>query len=534
MLATRLQPQEKSQMKVKLTPALRKAAEKTLGVNPNAGPAAYAAAIKKGIADGTMSAATVNALAGVKATAPAPAKKPAAKTATGTKAVTQADVDAMVQKAVSRAQIADTVSSTEVVTPAKAIGSGVRIRVKGAAENYETSRKSAHYPERMRATQAPHPFAGRQAKYGVKNLEEPSMLDKAVVGAWMKWCLNSEMQGKGIPANLMLTDHDKDLVLYAMHNYEWAGSVKGRANQEMMLKRTKMGDLHIKALLDDTVSGGIEITPSVFDDAIILYPVLYGELFPFVNLKQTVGRRIKGGSMLNPVITSGTPEGAPIQPIDTSAFFRGFDTPIQVASGAMQVGLDFEEDTPVDFGSAIIEKFQEVALQQFDRWVAVGNGVSEPLGIFNTPNITVILSDAGVAGPPTVSDYEGMLFGIQKQYRAQADAMVCFVSNDTTYARSRGIRVGATDQRRVFGMDYENYQTVGHPHKVQNDIPNSRICAVNLRRYRMYQRAGTTVRVETAGRQLALTNSKLIVVRMRYGGQLEDANAAAIMLDAAE
>ena len=43
----------------------------------------------------------------------------------------------------------------------------------------------------------------------------------------------------------------------------------------------------------------------------------------------------------------------------------------------------------------------------------------------------------------------------------------------------------------------------------------------NLEHYRMYRRQGLQVRVETAGRTLALGNQKIIIVRARFGGQME-------------
>jgi hypothetical protein len=44
----------------------------------------------------------------------------------------------------------------------------------------------------------------------------------------------------------------------------------------------------------------------------------------------------------------------------------------------------------------------------------------------------------------------------------------------------------------------------------------------------MYRRLGLMVRIETAGSTLALANLKLIVVRMRYGGNLTLGSAAAV------
>ncbi len=47
-------------------------------------------------------------------------------------------------------------------------------------------------------------------------------------------------------------------------------------------QRRKLTDVEIKALPDDGTSGGLEAGPIVFDDAMILTPILYGETLPVI------------------------------------------------------------------------------------------------------------------------------------------------------------------------------------------------------------------------------------------------------------
>ena len=96
-----------------------------------------------------------------------------------------------------------------------------------------------------------------------------------------------------------------------------------------------------------------------------------------------------------------------------------------------------------------------------------------------------------------------------------------FLGTDTTYQRARSIDVGASDSRRVFGMDHESYILLNHPFKIQEDTGNANAFFANLRYYRMYRRLGLNVRIETGGSDLATRNLVLIVLRMRYGGQME-------------
>lgn len=419
-----------------------------------------------------------------------------------------------------------------VPTPANLFSKGNQARVKSAAEQFAQTKAAATMPARYRkdGTGGWNPMAGQPATFQGKALNHPSNLDKAVAASWVKWCVTyGNQSSQGLPANMRLTDQDRDLCAYAMHELPMTGFVKGQA-----VKGRKLDELERKGLLDDTISGGIEVTPVVFDESIILTPVLYGELFPNVNVVNVGrGRRIKSAQMSNPTFTSGINEGTAITPFNTASFVTAFDTAIHTAVGSMEIGLDFEEDSPVDLGAVILEKYGEKSMEWLERVIAVGNGYNEPLGFYNTVGLVSLQSDNGAGGFPTVSDYEGLMFGVAKQWRNEPGAVTAFVGSDTSYRRARSIPVGEADQRRVFGMEHSDYTLFGRPYKVQNNIPNNKIAFINLRRYRLYRRLGLTVRVETGGAQLARTNTKLLVLRMRFGGQLENANAMSVITDAA-
>lgn len=427
-----------------------------------------------------------------------------------------------------------------VPTPAALFSKGNQTRVKNAAEKYEQTTKGANYPmfTSKDGKPRPHPLAGQPATIGAKQLSHPSQLGKAVSSAWVKWCVTHDSGPQGVPAHLRLTDEDRDLCAYAMHEMPFTGFVLGKNTSEdapgYAVKGVKLGEFERKTLLDDTISGGIEVTPVVFDESIILTPVLFGELFPHVNVINVGrGRRIKSASVTNPTFTSGVNEGTAITPFNTANFVSAFDTAVHTAVGSMLIGLDFEEDSPVDLGGVIIQKYGEKAMEYLERVIAVGNGYNEPLGFLNTSGLVSLQSDNGAGGNPTVNDYEGLMFGVAKQYRTEPGAVTAFVGSDTSYRRARGIPVGESDQRRVFGMEESDYNLFGRPYKVQNNIPNNKLSFINLKRYRMYRRLGLTVKVEAGGRQLVETNQKMLVLRMRFGGQMETANAMAVITDAA-
>ena len=529
-------------MSLKVTPALKAhaVAQKWVGekatddeIRKATGQKLFAGAIK------ASELAKLTGAAGSKDTdtnpkSPKPAGKGAA--AGGTK---DADIAGLVEKAVaaalkSRDDAAGSPSAAVglvVPTPAQMFGKANVTRVKSAAEQYDATTKSAVIPSNFRkdGSGGRRPDAGQPATHAGKALNHPSQRDKAVAAAWVKWCVTHTHGPAGVPESLRLTDSDRDLCAYAMHEMAFTGFIKGRP-----VKGKKLDEFQRKALLDDTISGGIEVTPVVFDEAIILTPVLYGELFPYVNVVNVArGRRVKSAQMQNPTFQSGTSEGTAITPFNTASFVMAFDTAIYPATGSMEIGLDFEEDSPVDLGSVIIEKYGEKSMEYLERVIAVGNGYNEPLGLLNTVGLVSLQSDNGAGGFPTVSDYEGLMFGVAKQWRNEPGAMTAFVGSDTSYRRARAIQVGPSDERRIFGLTHADYTLLDRPYKVQNNIPNNKIAFVNLKRYRLYRRLGLQVRVETTGATLARSNTKLLVLRMRMGGQMENANAMAVITDAA-
>ena len=267
----------------------------------------------------------------------------------------------------------------------------------------------------------------------------------------------------------------------------------------------------------------------IFDDSAIIEPMLNGEVLPYVSQQVTTRRRIEGFRMGAPDMY-WTVEGSAPPQFNTAGFITGFDTNIHPCMGWIEVGMDFEADSPSDFGALIRFQYGEKAAEELDNVIVSGDGVTQPLGIYNTVGATNVASVNGVGGPLTVADYENLYFAIPKQYRRRGATQ--FISTDTSYARSRSIQVGPADQRRVFGMDWDEYQIARKRNAINESITNSDIMACVMREYLLYRRAGFSVRVVTEDADLAKENKVLYVFRMRYGGQMRHALAVARMIDA--
>jgi HK97 family phage major capsid protein len=426
-----------------------------------------------------------------------------------------------------------------------AAGADMAPRIKSATERYSGAKSLMVFPDFNKAGRK-HPLAGRPvmdshpASNGIAphQLSNPSELEMAAAGAWIKFSIHQEKGGIGVPIALKMTDHDRDLVQWILHECEFSGVLKGgsiggtEADGAIGLKRQKLTPYLRKALIDDAASGGLEAAPIFFDDMLITTPLLHSELFPKVKVVNvTRGRRIEGASMANVTLGAAT-EGTAITLFNTANFIAAFDTTIFVCMGSIEIGLDFLSDSPIDIAAAVANSYQEQQLKWLDDNISDGDGTTEPEGIMQAAGTTTVNATNAAGGPWTVGDTEALLFGVSKAYKGGTDpSRIGFASNQLTYRRIRGIAVSTTDQRRVFGMNEEDWMLHGRFYGINESFGNREMVFGNWFRYRMYRRAGITVRSTKEGATLVRANTMLLTARSRWGGNLEDGAAFAVCAD---
>jgi len=390
---------------------------------------------------------------------------------------------------------------------------GHRIRVKDPSEKYSEKRYVAH-----------HVKTGQPVHDGVYRRECVTMSEAASVrhGVFLKYL--AQRAGIDCP----LSESETDLFTEICTKQSWAGQYNGEYCESI-----RGGT---KQLIDDAAppgSGGISITPIEFDTDIVSFPLLTGELFPFIDLKPVPrGRRIEAGSLATPTMTWGGYDATAMPLFGTAAMVNPLNTTVFTVNGAVEVGRDFLSDSPAEVGSTLTGLVGERLMNELDRIVANGNGTTEPQGIFQAAGVGAVVTANGGAGPPTLADYVNLLFGIGKQYRRK-ELNVAIISNDTTYQRSRQIAIDTnaptTDQRPALAplTTINDYECLGWPHRVENNLANTVAACCAMKKYRLYRRLGLDVRWETAGEYLSRNNLALLVFRARFGGRLMDANACA-------
>lgn len=439
---------------------------------------------------------------------------------TETKSFTEDDVKRIVADTIKELGNANGSDNSNKPTPADVLGAAAKgnnggIKVKAASEQYSRVKSSGKH---VKTGETMRDEFGRE-------VQTVSQAEFAKSGAFLKFLAGRA----GISAPL--SEHERELL-----NECFADPWCGKSGSDWL---ADIPGVNVKALLTDSVSGGADAVPNFFDSDLISFPLLTGELFPYVDLRPVPrGSTVQGASVGNPTVTWGTAEGTPIALFNTSALIAEISTTIHPVVAAIEVGRDFLADAAADVGRVLTENIGQALMAELDRIVPNGNGTTEPGGIFGASGTNAVNSENNTAGPPTLADYETLLFAVGKQYRNPS--MRCaFISNDTTYRRSRGIRVdphaiGTTvNQTPVLGLDAINaYSTIGWAHRIQNDIPNGSAAFGALAKYRMFRRQGMQLEWVTTGQELARKNLALLIVRARFGGQVVDGDAFSVMADA--
>jgi HK97 family phage major capsid protein len=381
------------------------------------------------------------------------------------------------------------------------------VRVKSPSERYATTRYVGK-----------HVRSGQSVRYRGREVELPSQLETAKAGVFLKFL------GKRSGINVNIAEHERALLDETIQNDGWCGKVGTEW-------RTGIRGESVKALLNDSTSGGHELVPDWFDDALITFPLLHSEILPEVDLRDVPrSSNIDGASVGNPTVTWGTAEGTAASLFDTSNFVSQLTTAIHPVAISIEVGNDFLSDTAMNVGEVLLQNIGQRMLEELDRVVVAGNGTSEPQGIVNASGVVQVSAVTPTTGPLTYNDALNLCFGVAKQYRAPA-YRPGYIMTDTAYKRFRSIATGVTgDTRPLFGMDVNVYELLQYPaHIEQTGLANNQILFGALQKYRLYRRQGVESRFTSEGQTLTLKNTSLLQIRGRFGGRVLDANAFAVM-----
>lgn len=380
------------------------------------------------------------------------------------------------------------------------VSGGTQVRVKAPSTQYNDVRYIAK-----------HARLGTEIADGYGSYaSRPSQMSMAKAGVLLK----QTARRAGLPTNI--TEHENELWREMLEADEWA-AFDGNPEENKIYAPGQ-----VKALVDDSVSGGLEAVPIEFDADLVGFPLLQNELFPLVDLKPVSrGRRIEGASMANPTASWGGGDNSEATLFNTANMIAPIDTTIHTVDIALEVGLDMMQDSPANVAAELLARCGRRLGNELDRVISRGGGVTEPQGVMLASGTTsVSFASAAV----NVTKLMSLLFGVGKAYKQEAGSNFVFCSNETSHARARGVATGVSgDTRLVLGMDVESYNVFNHPWKIAGILPNTEHFAGCLGTcYRMYRRLGMSVKWETGGKTLTSKNLAYLMIRARFGGRVVD------------
>ena len=414
-----------------------------------------------------------------------------------------------------------------------------QVKVKSVMDRFDNTRTALTY-DRSTNVFLQKSYGGRQVytaskEFGGRPLDVPTKRDDAITGAWFKRMVRDAYRAKGlaVPQQFQLNEQDRLIIKYAVHNCEFGGDVPSPFGGSVYLDGTKVADneFWVKTLLDDSMSGGLEAVPIEFDAAVILTPILNGELFPLVDVRNVNRRRIEATAIGNPTVSWGGASGTSVSLFNTDSFISAFDNTIYTIDGAMELGRDFLADSPLDVAGIVQNRYGEVFKKSLDDVIATGDGITQPEGLFTASGVGMVTPAGGAGAAPEVGDYEGLMHGIAKEYQQEAglppNSRMVFIGTQTSYQRSRSIPVDSSnDARRIFGQDNQlDYRLMQLRYAINTSLTNAQIGCFCMNRYRMYRRLGFTVEIAMNDAQSIRRNTQTIVVRGRFGGSLEKSAA---------
>jgi hypothetical protein len=316
--------------------------------------------------------------------------------------------------------------------------------------------------------------------------------------------------------------------IYSMkviHTGSFVGEVNGVWHEDFS------GGDKVKAVLDDSVSGGINLVPVVVDSDIVTQLLLGSEIFPFVDVKDMpTGRRIEVPTMGAVSVTWGTPEGTMLPLWDTTGLLGTIPATVNTVAAAVEVGRDLLMNSAIEVGQALeTSRLGSPSLRNLiasSCW-AMGpsnrSGSSTPQGSPRSP---------APQAPPDRSHW-GTWKGSCSACRSSTGRPIWgpAIGQRHPVSAIQGHPCRHHLQHARAGEDYMAYTALGWPFRINNSIPSNKAAFVALKKYRLWRRKGFEPRWVTEGKELALKNLNLLIVRGLYAGRLLDASAAVISTD---
>ena len=267
-----------------------------------------------------------------------------------------------------------------------------------------------------------------------------------------------------------------------------------------------------KALSEGTDGAGGYLVPTEYRSELIKRLPELSELFPHVRKVPVISDSGEYPKLDTDVtITWGRAENAAIT--ETDPAFTQLTWTVRNMSAITYLSRELASDANPNIIETITGLFSEAVAAERDKMIAVGDGSTQPLGIYSTAG----LSSVAVDGSLTYAKLVELKFALSRKHHTNAR----WVLNSTNLQRITGV---TDDNGQPIFRDAlvagETPRILGRPYAVQDDLPDSQVFFGDLSQYLWFDREQMVIESTATGGDMFKKHQVAVKVVERCDGTL--------------
>lgn len=293
---------------------------------------------------------------------------------------------------------------------------------------------------------------------------------------------------------------------------------RAKAFLRSAILHTEPGDeLVRKALSEGSDSAGGYLVPAEYRAELVRRLPELSELFPFVRQVPVItdsGEYPKLGTDVS--VTWGRAENEAID--ETDPEFTHLQWTVRNMSAITFLSRELVSDANPGIVETITALFSEAVACERDRTIALGNGTTQPEGIYSAAG----LGSVAIDGALTYAKLVEIKFALKRKYHRSAR----WVMNSVNLQRIAGL--SDENKQPIFRdalVTGETPRILGRPYSIQDDLPNSAIFFGDLGQYFWFDRERMMIESTTTGGDTFKKHQVAIKLVERCDGRLALAEA---------
>ena len=283
-----------------------------------------------------------------------------------------------------------------------------------------------------------------------------------------------------------------------------------------------VGQAQIKAMVGSSDAAGGYVIPTGFVAEMLHDEVEASELLPYVRV---INVGVRAGSIpsvdsRSSITWSDTENNDTGESDPTLAEFTWTS---HTARAYAYISNELVDESAVDIVAEVRRQFSEAMAEELDKVIAIGDGSTQPMGLFSNTDITTVTATAAFtrAKALAVAGAVG-----QKYKKGQGpNKPTRWVMREATKTFFKELE--GTTNHPVYKTDPNSEQDImpeGYPISIQNDAPAGRVVFGNLNRYILTRLKGVTIGADRGGIHFRKGVTCLQIVQ-RIDGNVERALA---------